>query len=152
MKLTCLLLVVTICLTSYSVGAPCPDSKPGAVALAVKDNLDTSDSVSSRWLFQLWEAIAKSPRYCLVGRSGDAYVTLSVSLIDTDPKNILGDRAAVSMAAYFTSSTVFINHWLYLCGAGTVDHCAETALADFDHALHSVPPEVKPKEPSSKPD
>ena len=71
---------------------------------------------------------------------------MSVTGLDTDPKHFVEDRAAVSFAAYFTGNTVFINHWLHVYGAGTIDECAESALAEFDHELQAVPEGPKLKE------
>lgn len=144
-----LLLSFVLLLAGSSSAATCANSRhPGITAVAIRDKIDPEDSLALRWWFHLRDAIDKSSRYCLVTGSSDSYATLSITATDTDRRHFVEDRVAVSFAAYFTSTSVFINHWLYVCGARTVDHCAETALADFDHELESVPEVVKPKPPT----
>jgi hypothetical protein len=75
-----------------------------------------------------------------------SYIVLSVIGSDTDPRHLTADYGAISFAAYFTSNAMFINHWLYVGGAMTVDRYAENALADLDHELQNVPPALMPKE------
>jgi len=141
-----LLLTCASLLVGHSVGAVCSGPKhPGITAIAMKDTVVPSDPLSFRWWFHFRDTVDKSARYCLVDPP-DSYLMLSVTGLDTDPKNLVQDRAAVSFAAYFTGNTVFIKQWLHVCEAGRVDECAESALAEIEHELQVVPDALKPKE------
>jgi hypothetical protein len=112
----------------------------------MRDKIDPGDPVSFRWWFRLRDTIAASARYCLVTDPAGSYIMLSVIGSDTDPHHLAVDYGSISFAAYFTSNAMFINHWLYVGGAMTVDRYAENALADLDHELQNVPPALMPKE------
>lgn len=141
------LLMAILLLAGYAAGAVCSDAKhPGITALAMRDKINPDEPLSFRWWVHFRDAIDRSARYCLVKNPSDSYVVLSVTGSDTDPQHFAEDRAAVSLAAYFTANTVFINHWLHVCGAGRIDECAETALGELDHELQSVPEALRPRE------
>lgn len=95
-----LLFLVSLFSVGQSLGADCSTAKhPGVTAIAMRDKISPEDSVAFRWWFHLRDAIGNSSRYCLVHDAKDSYVVMSVIGVDTDPKNLRADTAAISFAA-----------------------------------------------------
>ncbi|MFY9560204.1 MAG: hypothetical protein WAQ52_08220 [Terriglobales bacterium] len=140
-------LVLGLFLPGYVFGASCPkDKHSGITALALDADINADHTVSLRWQQKFLDAIFKSPRYCFVANKADANVIVSVSAVDTSPRDFRNDRAAVSTVAIFADNTKFLMHLLQLCSPVDVDSCAERTLTQLDNQLTTYPDDLKLKE------
>ena len=140
-------LALELFLPGCLLAASCPkDKHSGITALWVDADINTDHTVSLRWHQKFLDAVFKSPRYCFVTNKGDAYVIVSVSAVDTSPRDFRSDHGAVSSVAIFAENTKFLMHLLQLCSPVDVDSCAERTLTQLDNQLTTYPDDLKPKE------
>ncbi len=85
-------LVFGLFLSSCLHAASCPkDKNSGITAPWVNADINTDHTVSLRWQQKFLDAILKSSRYCFVANKASAYIILSVSAIDTNPRDFCSD-------------------------------------------------------------